>query len=56
MSLTKRERRELAELEQMLDEEDPELVAQFGSCQQLLPPTPRAAHRVLRWFGSRHAG
>lgn len=51
MNLTKRERRELAELEHMLAAEDPDLVARFD----LPTPSPRTGHRVLRWLRWPHA-
>jgi hypothetical protein len=53
MDLTERERRELAELEHALLEDDPSFAGQFDSWQ---PPPPRRWRRVgnvLRWFGWR---
>jgi hypothetical protein len=57
MDLTERERRQLAELERALLEEDPVLAEQFGSWE---PPPPRrwgirrwGIGNVLRWFGWR---
>ncbi len=52
MKLTERERRELAELEHALIEEDPSFAGQFGSREPVLPPAPRRGiGRVLGWFG-----
>jgi hypothetical protein len=51
MDLTERERRELAELEQVLLKEDPELAEQFGSWKP--PPRRWGLPGVLRWFGWR---
>jgi hypothetical protein len=54
MNLTERERRELAELEHALLEEDPSFAGQFGSCGPVLPPARRRGIGiVLRWFGWR---
>jgi hypothetical protein len=50
MNLTERERRELAELEHALLEEDPSFAGQFGAWEPP-PPPRRGIRRVLSWFG-----
>ncbi|MDT4934556.1 MAG: hypothetical protein QOK11_2448 [Pseudonocardiales bacterium] len=52
MDLSERERRELAELEHALIEEDPVLAGQLGSWEPR-PPRRRGIGSVLRWFGWR---
>jgi hypothetical protein len=54
MKLTERERRELAELEHALLEDDPSFAGQFGSSGPALPSAPRRGFgRLLHWWGWR---
>jgi len=53
MDLSERERRELAELEHALLEEDPSFAGQFDSWEPPPRQRRRGVGRVLRWFGWR---